>query len=74
VTQFAYPEAVKSVAEVSPKIAPMARYTDAEDYRAKFPDGRMGSDPLLAKPADGETLIGLSAKGLVADYRAFLES
>lgn len=74
VTQFAYPEAVKVVAEVSPKIAPMARYTDADDYRAKFPDGRMGSDPTLAKPEDGETLIGLSAKGLVADYKAFIES
>jgi creatinine amidohydrolase/Fe(II)-dependent formamide hydrolase-like protein len=72
ITQFAYPEAIKAVAEVSPKIAPSGRFSDAQDYRAKFPDGRIGSDPTLADPADGEKLIDLSAAGLVADYKAFL--
>lgn len=74
VTQFAYPEAIKAVAEINPKIAPNGRFTDADDYRAKFPDGRIGSDPTLAEPADGEKLIGFSAAGLVVDYKAFLAS
>lgn len=71
VTNAVYPQAIKH-AEMSPVIAPTGRFTDAEDYRAKFPDGRIGSDPSLADPKDGETLIGLSAAGLVEDYRAFL--
>lgn len=73
VTWFAYPEAIKD-AQMNPVIAPTGRFTDAEDYRSKFPDGRIGSDPTLADPKDGETLIGLSAAGLVEDYRAFLAS
>lgn len=71
VTWFAYPQAIKQ-AEMNPAIAPTGRFTDAEDYRAKFPDGRIGSDPTLADPKDGETLVALSAAGLIEDYRAFL--
>lgn len=71
VTYYAYPDAIKS-AEMNPKIAPGGRFTDAEDYRAKFPDGRIGSDPSLADPKDGATLVALSAAGLVEDYRKFL--
>jgi creatinine amidohydrolase/Fe(II)-dependent formamide hydrolase-like protein len=71
VTYFAYPDAIKS-AEMSPKIAPTGRFTDAEDYRAKFPDGRIGSDPSLADPKDGEKLVALSAAGLTEDYGKFL--
>lgn len=70
VTQFLYPQAVKS-AEVSPKVAPWGRYTDAESYRAAFPDGRIGSDPSLADPEDGKKLIALSVEGLIEDFRKF---
>ncbi len=62
------------MAGIAPKIAANGRYTDAADFRAKFPDGRMGSDPTLAMPADGEVLIGLSAAGLAADYGLFLSN
>ena len=51
---------------------PQGRFTDAEDYRAKFPDGRIGSDPSLADPKDGEKLVALSAAGLTEDYGKFL--
>ncbi len=44
VTYFGYPEAVKSVA-MTPRIAPNGPILDAEDYRRRFPDGRIGSDP-----------------------------
>ncbi len=74
VTQWAYPDVFaepgKQV-EVSPKVAPTGRYTDADDYRAKFPDGRMGSDPTLANPEDGGKLVALSAKGLRESFEKF---
>ncbi|MDE1172191.1 MAG: creatininase family protein [Parvibaculaceae bacterium] len=71
VTRFALPQAIKNV-EMSPKIAPLGRYSDAVSYRAQFPDGRIGSDPSLATPQDGEKLVELSAAGLAGDYLAFL--
>jgi len=73
VTWAIHPEAIKQV-EMSPKVAPTGRFTDAEDYRAKFPDGRIGSDPALAKAEDGAELIALAAKGLIEDYRRFIAS
>jgi creatinine amidohydrolase/Fe(II)-dependent formamide hydrolase-like protein len=59
---------------MEPAIAPSGRFTDAEDYRAKFPDGRIGSDPSLARIEDGEKLIELSAKGLAEDFKTFTTS
>ena len=73
VTYYAYPDAIKHV-EMTPAIAPSGRFTDAEDYRAKFPDGRIGSDPSLAKPEDGETLVEMSARALIEDFRNFEKS
>ena len=72
-TIHAYPHAEKR-AEVNPKIAPMAPYTDAEDYRSKFPDGRMGSDPLLATREAGAKLVELSSAGLIEDFKRFAAS
>lgn len=73
VTQFAYPDAIKSAALV-PRIAPSGRFTDAEDYRARFPDGRIGSDPSLAKPEHGARLVEAAASALITDFQRFLES
>lgn len=71
VTQFAYPEAIKQ-AVLDPQIAPGGSFKDADDYRAKFPDGRIGSDPSLANPQDGERLIELAAGCLVEDFNQFV--
>ena len=73
VTYFAYPEAVKDV-EMSPKIAPSGPIRDAADYRRRFPDGRIGSDPSLASVEDGEKLVKASAKALVEDFDKFCAS
>ncbi len=73
ITYAAYPEHQKQ-AKLDPQIAPMSRYGDAQDYRAKFPDGRMGSDPSLATVEDGEHLIELSAENVGADFKDFAQS
>ena len=70
ITQSAYPDTVKS-ATVTPTIAPTGPIRDALDYRARFPDGRIGSDPLKATPAAGARLIDAAAAALVADVAEF---
>ncbi|MDP1171566.1 creatininase family protein, partial [Klebsiella pneumoniae] len=52
VTQWAYPESIKT-AEYSPQIANTGPIREALDFRARFPDGRMGSDPALATVEKG---------------------
>jgi creatinine amidohydrolase len=69
---FAHPEAVKS-AEMSPRIAPMGGYHGAEDFRRRYPDGRIGSDPSLASVEAGEQLYLAALGEIAADYKAFLE-
>jgi len=73
VTYFGYPEAQKSVA-MSPKIAPTGPILDAEDYRRRFPDGRIGSDPSQATPEAGEKIVAAAVKELVAEFRRFENS
>jgi creatinine amidohydrolase/Fe(II)-dependent formamide hydrolase-like protein len=70
-TYFAHPEAIKSVA-MSPKIAPFGPIIDAEDYRRRFPDGRIGSDPSLAKPEDGARLVEVAVQCVRKDYASFM--
>lgn len=72
ITQYAYPAMIKS-AELNPRIAPNGRYSGPDDYRAQFPDGRIGSDPLLANPEDGERLVNAAVAGLIVDYQRFLD-
>jgi creatinine amidohydrolase/Fe(II)-dependent formamide hydrolase-like protein len=70
VTQWAYPDRIKT-AELSPRIAPTGPIRDAQDYRARFPDGRIGSDPLLATPEAGGRIVALAAEALRADLASF---
>jgi creatinine amidohydrolase len=72
-TQYAFPEAIKR-AKMAPKIAPTGPILDAEDYRRRFPDGRIGSDPSLASPKAGKRLFDAAVKDLTKDYLAFLEA
>lgn len=70
VTQAAYPDRIKT-ADYSPKIAPVGPIRDALDYRARFPDGRIGSDPAQASPEKGRRIIDAAVPALLADVRAF---
>ena len=70
VTQFAYPDSIKA-ANYAPQIAPTGPIREALDFRARFADGRMGSDPGLATPESGGEIVSLAATGLIADVRDF---
>ncbi len=70
VTQFAYPEAVKS-ATYTPRIAPNGPIRDAADFRRRYPDGRMGSDPAQASPDKGREIVELASSALREEVGSF---
>lgn len=70
-TYFAYPEHVKDV-PMSPTIAPTGPIRDAQDYRQRFPDGRIGSDPSLANVEAGRRLYEGTVTDVIRDYGEFL--
>ncbi len=70
ITQSAYPGSIKS-AVLTPKIAPTGPIRDALDYRARFADGRIGSDPTLASPEKGAQLIAAACVALLQDVAEF---
>ena len=70
VTYAAYPDQVRNV-KMEPKIAPSGGFRDAQDYRRRFPDGRIGSDPSQATIENGRTIIDAAAKALISDFSSF---
>jgi creatinine amidohydrolase len=81
ITQALHPELVTPAgfAPGLPKTAESAvmqhggdPYFDAADHRARYPDGRVGSDPSLATVAAGELILETAGAAIAADYRAFV--
>jgi creatinine amidohydrolase/Fe(II)-dependent formamide hydrolase-like protein len=70
VTQWAYPDAIKA-ANYAPQIAPTGPIRESVDFRARYPDGRMGSDPAQATPEKGGELVRQAAESLLADVADF---
>ncbi|MDB6010881.1 MAG: Creatininase [Gammaproteobacteria bacterium] len=70
ITLSAYPQTARQATCV-PSIAPTGPIRDALDFRTRFPDGRIGSNPLLANGEAGAALIDAAARALVADVAAF---
>jgi creatinine amidohydrolase len=70
VTQFAYPSSIKA-ANYAPRIAPTGPIREALDFRARYADGRMGSDPGLATPEAGGQIVALAVDGLISEVRSF---
>lgn len=71
VTQYVYPQAIK-LASLSPEVASGHRIYGAADFRQRYPDGRMGSNPALATPEHGKQLYELAVKELSKNYLEFL--
>jgi len=71
ITQFANPGAIKS-ALLDPQVAPRGDFADAADYRRKFPDGRIGSNPALATPEAGRRLYEAAVAAIAKDYRSWV--
>ncbi len=57
-----------------PPAAPAGPIHGPEDFRRRHPDGRMGSEPYLAKPEDGEILLDIAASSLSKDLSNFLDA
>lgn len=58
---------------MSPERAPDGPIYDAEDYRRRFPDGRIGSNPALATGDIGKRLLAAAAEELTGKYQEFLK-
>jgi len=73
-TYYGYPEDGERVrhAEMSPRIAPCGPIYDADDYRRRFPDGRIGSDPTLATVEIGQALYDVAVGEISGKYEEFL--
>jgi creatinine amidohydrolase len=72
VTQYLYPDAIKSVLLDPKNLSQERKILGAADFRRRYPDGRMGSDPSLATPEHGKQFFDLAVKDLTTSYREFL--
>ncbi len=72
VTQYALPDGIKQAVLEPPQAPAGTGFTDAADFRRRYPDGRIGSDPSLATPGHGERLYRAAVEGLAEEYRNFL--
>ena len=60
------------VADLVSLLAPKGPIYDAADYRRRFADGRIGSDPSLASIEAGRRLFETSVADVVQTYKDFL--
>ena len=72
-TQYVYPEAIKQ-APLSETVAKGHPIYGAADFRRRYPDGRMGSNPALATPEHGQQFYELAVKELSHAYLEFLNA
>jgi creatinine amidohydrolase len=73
-TYYGYPEDGARVyrAALTPRIAPDGPIYDAGDYRRRFADGRIGSDPTLATAEIGRRLYEAAVGEVSIAYESFL--
>ncbi len=79
--QYVYPEHIKEVRNVEWK--PVSSeyinshkgddHFDAVQHRSSHPDGKIGSDPSLAKPEEGQQLLEIATNEMLEDYKKFLD-
>lgn len=72
VTQYLYPEHIKT-APLSATVNSGHAIYSAADFRRRYPDGRMGSNPALATPEHGQQFFELSVQELSEAYKSFMQ-
>ena len=72
-TQYIYPDSIKQ-APLSASVASGYPIYSAADFRRRYVDGRMGSNPALATPEHGHQFYELAVKELSETYTKFLGS
>lgn len=70
-TQFVYPDFIKT-APLGETVASGHPIYGAIDFRRRYPDGRMGSNPALATPEHGKQFYELAVKEISQTYLEFL--
>jgi creatinine amidohydrolase len=70
-TQYLYPDFIKQ-ADLSSEVNRGHAMYSAQDFRRRYPDGRMGSNPALATPEHGRQFFELAVKELTQGYLRFL--
>ena len=69
---FAHPEAVKQV-ELPKELPASGPIYNAADFRRRYPDGRMGSDPSLACVEHGERILNAAAGDVIKSFQRFIK-
>lgn len=65
-TQYAFPEAIKDPPSGGPA-PPSSGIFDARDYRERYPEGHIGSDPALCSPEHGRAIFEAAVEDLAED-------
>ncbi len=65
------PDTRREGVAMSPECAPGGFEKEPDAFRARFPDGRIGSNAALARAEDGAKLLEAAVEDVVEDYRAF---
>ncbi len=65
------PATRRETVAMSPVRAPTGFEADPAAFRARFPDGRIGSEAALARAEDGARLLEAAVEDVIEDYRAF---
>ena len=75
-TYYGFPDDAARIKQekLSPRIAPEGSIYDADDYRRRCPDGRIGSDPTLATAEIGQKLFEASVAGISKKYQEFISA
>ncbi len=71
-TWYAHPDLARND-RLDPERAPEGAIRDAPDYRATFPDGRIGSNPALASVEHGRCLFEAAVEDAYARWRELRE-
>jgi creatinine amidohydrolase len=70
--QYYQQDAIKH-AQMTPKVAAASTpFFEAADYRTRYPDGRIGSDPSLSSPDHGRQLYEAAVEDMIQAYKAFM--